>query len=93
MIHDSSSHIGLYGSGASPHSTIQIARHWGCQVYVTSLKQEHRHLARGLVAAWVGIAIERFVFPFKRILNILDEYTRECLASVAARRIRSHTCC
>jgi len=27
--------------------------------------------------------------PF-RILNILDEYTRECLASVAARRIRSH---
>ena len=27
--------------------------------------------------------------PF-RILNILDEYTRECLASVVARRIRSH---
>ncbi len=26
--------------------------------------------------------------PF-RILNILDEYTRECLASVVARRIRS----
>jgi transposase InsO family protein len=25
-----------------------------------------------------------------RILNILDEYTRECLASVVARRIRSH---
>ena len=27
--------------------------------------------------------------PF-RILNTLDEYTRECLASVVARRIRSH---
>ena len=27
--------------------------------------------------------------PF-RILNILGEYTRECLASVVARRIRSH---
>jgi putative transposase len=25
-----------------------------------------------------------------RILNILDEYTRECLTSVVARRIRSH---
>ena len=25
-----------------------------------------------------------------RILNILDEYTRECVASVVARRIRSH---
>jgi transposase InsO family protein len=25
-----------------------------------------------------------------RILNILEEYTRECLASVVARRIRSH---
>ncbi len=25
-----------------------------------------------------------------RMLNILDEYTRECLASVVARRIRSH---
>ena len=24
-----------------------------------------------------------------RILNVLDEYTRECLASVVARRIRS----
>ena len=51
--------LGLYGFGASAHIAIQIARHWGCQVYVSSLKQEHQELARQLGAAWVGGATER----------------------------------
>ena len=46
--------LGLYGFGASAHIAIQIARHWGCQVYVNSLKQEHQELARQLGAVWVG---------------------------------------
>jgi alcohol dehydrogenase, propanol-preferring len=50
--------LGLYGFGASAHIAIQIARHWGCQVYVSSLKQEHQGLARQLGAAWVGGATE-----------------------------------
>ncbi|MBX3332784.1 MAG: zinc-dependent alcohol dehydrogenase family protein [Nitrospira sp.] len=50
--------LGLYGFGASAHITIQIARHWGCEVYVSSLKQEHQELARQLGAVWVGGATE-----------------------------------
>ena len=46
--------LGLYGFGASAHIVIQIARHWGCQVYVSSLKAEHQDLARKLGAVWVG---------------------------------------
>ncbi|MEC4890500.1 MAG: zinc-dependent alcohol dehydrogenase family protein [Nitrospira sp.] len=46
--------LGLYGFGASAHIAIQIARHWGCQVYVSSLKAEHQALARTLGAIWVG---------------------------------------
>ncbi|MBS0184617.1 MAG: zinc-dependent alcohol dehydrogenase family protein [Nitrospira sp.] len=50
--------LGLYGFGASAHIAIQIARHWDCQVYVSSLKREHQELARQLGAAWVGGATE-----------------------------------
>lgn len=50
--------LGLYGFGASAHIAIQIARHWGCQVYVSSLKAEHQQLARQLGAVWVGGATD-----------------------------------
>lgn len=50
--------LGLYGFGASAHIAIQIARHWGCQVYVSSLKREHQELARQLGAVWVGGATD-----------------------------------
>lgn len=50
--------LGLYGFGASAHIAIQIARHWGCEVYVSSLKPEHQQLARQLGAVWVGGATE-----------------------------------
>jgi propanol-preferring alcohol dehydrogenase len=50
--------LGMYGFGASAHVTIQVARHWGCAVYVCSLREEHRALARELGAAWVGGAAE-----------------------------------
>jgi propanol-preferring alcohol dehydrogenase len=50
--------LGLYGFGASAHITIQVARHWGCPVYVCSLRKEHRALARELGAVWVGGAAE-----------------------------------
>ncbi len=50
--------LGMYGFGASAHVTIQVARHWGCPVYVCSLREEHRALARELGAVWVGGAAE-----------------------------------
>lgn len=48
--------LGLYGFGASAHLTIQIARHWGCQVYVFTRSEAHRQHALELGAAWVGQA-------------------------------------
>jgi propanol-preferring alcohol dehydrogenase len=50
--------LGLYGFGASAHITIQVARHWGCSVFVCSLKDEHQALARELGAVWVGGATD-----------------------------------
>ncbi|MFQ5905811.1 MAG: zinc-dependent alcohol dehydrogenase family protein [bacterium] len=48
--------LGLYGFGASAHVTIQVARHWGCEVYVFTRSKEHQDLAARLGAAWVGRA-------------------------------------
>jgi len=48
--------LGLYGFGASAHVTIQVARHWGCEVFVFTRSEEHQQHARELGAAWVGDA-------------------------------------
>ena len=48
--------LGLYGFGASAHIAIQVARHWGCEVYVFTRSEEHRRHALELGAAWVGDA-------------------------------------
>jgi alcohol dehydrogenase, propanol-preferring len=50
--------LGLYGFGASAHVAIQIARHWGCRVYVFTRSEEHRRLAKKLGASWTGLAQE-----------------------------------
>lgn len=46
--------LGLVGFGASAHLAIQVARHWGCEVYVFTRSESHRELARELGASWVG---------------------------------------
>lgn len=46
--------LGLVGFGASAHLVIQVARHWGCPVYVFTRSESHRELARSLGAEWVG---------------------------------------
>ena len=46
--------LGLYGFGASAHITIQIAKKWGCAVYVFSHLEAHRELGRTLGAEWAG---------------------------------------
>ncbi len=48
--------LGLFGFGASAHVTIQVARHWGCEVFVFTRSEEHKQHARELGAAWVGEA-------------------------------------
>ncbi|MDR7434239.1 MAG: zinc-dependent alcohol dehydrogenase family protein [Armatimonadota bacterium] len=46
--------LGLFGFGASAHLAIQVARHWGCEVFVFTRSEEHRRLAQELGAVWVG---------------------------------------
>ena len=46
--------LGLYGFGSSAHIAIQVARHWGCTVYVMTRDERHQVLARDLGAAWAG---------------------------------------
>ena len=46
--------LSLYGFGSSAHLVIQIARHWGCEVYVFTRGEAHRRLARELGAVWAG---------------------------------------
>ena len=48
--------LGLYGFGASAHLVIQVARSWGCRIYVFTRGAEHRRLAEELGAAWTGAA-------------------------------------
>ncbi len=51
--------LGLVGFGGSAHIVIQIARHFGCEVYVSSRGGRHRELAIELGATWVGKGAER----------------------------------
>ncbi len=46
--------LGLYGFGASAHIVLQIARYWGCRVYVFTRGEAHRALALELGAVWAG---------------------------------------
>ncbi len=48
--------LGLFGFGASAHIVIQVAKYWGCEVYVFTRSEEHRNLAKELGAAWTGRA-------------------------------------
>jgi propanol-preferring alcohol dehydrogenase len=46
--------LALYGFGSSAHITLQVARHWGCAVYVVTRDLAHQRLALELGAAWAG---------------------------------------
>jgi propanol-preferring alcohol dehydrogenase len=50
--------VGLYGFGASAHIVLQVALHYGCEVYVFTRSEGHQQLAREMGAAWVGRAEE-----------------------------------
>ena len=46
--------LGLYGFGASATLAIQIARSWGCRVFVCTRSLAERERARALGAEWTG---------------------------------------
>jgi propanol-preferring alcohol dehydrogenase len=46
--------VGLYGFGASALLALQVAIHWGCQVFVATRSKTEQARARELGAAWTG---------------------------------------
>ena len=61
--------IGLFGFGASAHIVIQIAKYWGCEVFVLTRSEEHRNLAKKLGASWAGGPEDR---PPKKLNCAID---------------------
>jgi propanol-preferring alcohol dehydrogenase len=46
--------LGLYGFGASALLSLQVARHWGCHVYVCTRSPAERERALSMGAEWAG---------------------------------------
>ncbi len=46
--------LGLYGFGASALLALQVARHWGCRVFVVTRSVEEQARAREMGAQWAG---------------------------------------
>ena len=54
----SGSRLAFYGFGAAAHLAIQVARHWGVEVYAATRGKKHQQLAAELGAVWVGEAAD-----------------------------------
>jgi propanol-preferring alcohol dehydrogenase len=50
--------LGFYGFGAAAHVAIQVARHWGVEVFASTRDARHQKLALELGAAWAGGTID-----------------------------------
>jgi propanol-preferring alcohol dehydrogenase len=44
----------MFGFGSSAHLAMQVARAWGCEVFVATRGRKHRELALELGAEWAG---------------------------------------
>ncbi len=51
--------LGLFGFGASATLAIQVARHWGCRVFVCTRSRAEQERARALGAEWTGDYTQR----------------------------------
>jgi alcohol dehydrogenase, propanol-preferring len=51
--------LALYGFGAAAHVAIQVALHWGVEVYACTRGEKHQELALQLGAVWAGEASEQ----------------------------------
>jgi len=51
--------LAFYGFGAAAHVAIQVALHWGVEVYACTRGKKHQELARQLGAVWAGEASEQ----------------------------------
>jgi propanol-preferring alcohol dehydrogenase len=61
--------VGLYGFGASALLALQIARHWGCRVFVATRSPSERERARAMGAEWAGGYAERPPEPLDAVVT------------------------
>jgi propanol-preferring alcohol dehydrogenase len=61
--------LGLYGFGASALLVAQVARHFGCEVYVVTRGKEAQERAREQGATWVGSLGERPPEPLQAAIT------------------------
>lgn len=64
-----SERLGLFGFGASAHLVLQVARYWGCDVYVFTRSEAHHQHALALGATWVGRAEDTPPHPLDRAIT------------------------
>jgi propanol-preferring alcohol dehydrogenase len=57
--------LGLYGFGASALLAIQVALHWGCEVFVATRSRREQQRALDMGAAWAGPYDERPPVPLE----------------------------
>jgi propanol-preferring alcohol dehydrogenase len=50
--------LGFYGFGAAAHVAIQVANHWGVDVYAATRDARHQKLAIELGAKWAGGTVD-----------------------------------
>ena len=50
--------LAFYGFGSAAHVAIQVARHWGAEVYAATRGAKHQQLALQLGAVWAGEATD-----------------------------------
>lgn len=50
--------LGFYGFGAAAHVAIQVANHWGVEVFASTRDVRHQKLAMELGAKWAGGSLE-----------------------------------
>ena len=65
---DREDRIGLVGFGASAHLAIQVAKYWGCEVFVFTRSMKHRQHAWELGADWVGGVNDEVEKPLDRAI-------------------------
>lgn len=61
--------LGLYGFGASASLALQVAHHWGCEVFVATRSPREQARARELGAAWAGGYDERPPVPLDAVVT------------------------
>jgi propanol-preferring alcohol dehydrogenase len=55
--------LGLFGFGASALLALQVARHWGCRIFVATRSEPERRRALSLGAEWAGGYDDRIPEP------------------------------